>query len=140
VIFLIWVGFFSVYSATIRNPKTNLCLSCGAYGKKDYEQTNCSIGSPSQTWTLEEGILKCDGQYCLLKWIQGRAAISKCSSLSKHDMSVERRKETHRIYKSDSPYPDDAPCLTLFEKNGKVAFTECKSKLSGKNSQDIYYE
>jgi hypothetical protein len=119
------------YSGTIRNAKKNTCLDCEGLVPK---QAYCSAGSPSQTWTFSDGLLKCEESGKCLALVGTEFAL-QCAA---DDPNQKMKKDKAHRLKLLKKVGGRELCLSLYA-GGRDAFEECHHK-ENFDPQDVYYE
>jgi hypothetical protein len=104
------------YSATLKRLDEGYCLDCANGSLKSVK---CSAGSPSQTWTFSDGLLKCKGSGKCLGEYKMNVIQSECGDEYYFQKWKVEKGHRLRLLKKLAPAyvePQDA-CLTLSPKN-----------------------
>jgi hypothetical protein len=131
MIFVIYLVLPPTYSATVRNPKTDMCMDCA---NNKLQQVKCSAGSPSQTWTFGNRILKCKASgKCLQTNAEDGAELDsgECYSNMWRNLKII---DTHKLRNKDG----NKLCLNL-NGNGRISFIRCNN-VEEQNYLDVYYK
>jgi hypothetical protein len=132
-VMIITICFLSpTYSGTVRNPKTNMCMDCA---DREVQQVNCSAGSPSQTWILENRNLKCKASGKCLN-VKLREVSQRVCADNSQQAFIRIPESKHGLKHRSSGY-----CLMLSGQDTEydISFRLCHYA-ERNNSQDVYYE
>jgi hypothetical protein len=132
MIFLVYF-ICPTYSATIRNPKTDMCMDCGS---NQLKQVKCSAASPSQTWINENRQFKCKASgKCLSTNPEDVVTHTECERYGKPNIWLRMViYNTHRLRLFDG----NKLCLNL-NGNGGISFIRCDN-VEEHNSLEVYYK
>jgi hypothetical protein len=120
------------YSATIKRLDENVCLDCA---DGILQKAKCSAGSPSQTWTFSDGLLKCKGSGKCLAEYKSLVFTMECGSTD--NFQKWKVEKAHRLRLLKKLHGQDV-CLKLIA--GAKIFFHVLSSCNDPDSQAVYHE